>query len=94
MMAKAIQLFQAGFNFLQDITRMLEVFWCHLAESGQQIIKCFGVVNESCERAIAQDEVVNGLTPCDPPLMMFHVPEKRFQIIIGGRHIRNVVTSE
>ena len=93
-MAKAIQFFQAGFNFPQRLPRCNEIFVPDLAQTHEQVIKRFGVVNERRKRPIAQDELANRLATSDPTLMMFQVSEKRLQLIIGGGHMRDAVTGE
>ena len=93
-MTKAIQLFQPSFNFPQRVPRCYEIFVSDLTQSREQIIDRFGVVNKRRKRPIAQDKLANRLATRDPALMMFQVSEKRLQIIIGGGHIRDAVTSE
>ena len=53
-MAKAIQFFQLGFNFPQRLPRGNEIFVPDLAQTHEQVIKRFGVVNERRKRPIAR----------------------------------------
>ena len=94
VMAKAIQLFQPGFNYPQRLPRGYKIFVPDLAQSREQIIDRFGVVNKRRKRPIAQDELANRLAPRDPALMMFQVSEKCLEIIIGGGHIRDAIAGE
>ncbi len=68
-----MQLFQPGFNFAQRLPRGYEVFVPDLAQSYEQGIKPFRVVNERRKWPITQDELANRLAPRDPTLMMFQV---------------------
>ena len=82
-MAKAIQFFQLGFNFPQRLPRGNEIFVPDLAQTHEQVIKRFGVVNERRKRPIAQDELANRLATSDPTLMMFQVSEKRGAVYLS-----------
>ncbi len=93
-MAKAIQLFQPGFNGPQCLPRGYKIFVSNLSQSCEQVFKRFGVVDKRRKRSIAQDELANRSATRDPPLMMFQISEKRLEIIIGGGHIRDAIAGE
>ena len=76
------------------LTRLFEIFGFHPAKSSEQIVKRLSIVNKGRERSVAQYECLNRLAARDSPLMMFHVFEKRFQSIVGGRHVRDSVTTK
>lgn len=86
-MAKAIQFFQPGFNFVQGLPRCYEIFVPDLAQSREQIIERFGIINKRRKGAVTQNKLAHRLAPCNPALMMFQVSEKRLEIIMGGGHI-------
>ena len=93
-MAKAIQFFQSGFYFVQGLARCYEIFVPDLAQSREQIVERFGVVDKRRKGSVAQDKLAHRFAAGDPALMMLQVSEERFQIIVGGGHIRDTVTSE
>jgi len=89
-----MQFFQPGFNGPQCSPRDYEIIVSDLAQTCEQIIERFGIINIRRKGTITQNKLAYRFAPCDPALMMFQVSEKRLQIIIGGGHIRDAVTSE
>ncbi|CAG0994787.1 hypothetical protein GEOBC_02575 [Geobacteraceae bacterium] len=59
VMTKAVEFFQTGFNFQQLSTRFHKICMRYLAQSLEQIVERFCMVNESRKRTIAQHEFMN-----------------------------------